>query len=270
LRTRFKLTSYAVLMCLVSAPLWANQNTDAASRPPIKTLQFLHEEYPPYVYIKDGVVVGAVAKLAGDIVGRAGYAIEWSSSNYRRLIREILLSDKPLCAAGYSGQHENTYDVLASKQIAWFPGTALAIRNSDVHLFEKHKSIAKIMGDTSLRGAFLMGAQYTGVDEDVRSGRVDRHILISSSDTELGLLVARGRVHFAVINPDQTNYLATEVPSAANLMVFRATGMAPPRKVGFICSKATGAEIMERLNEAIEPLPAYEAWERGIKKATQK
>ena len=273
MRTRFKLVSYASFLCLITGlhpSLWAHQDVAVNSDNSVPTLQFLHEEYPPYVYQKDGVVFGAVVDLTADIVGRAGFALNWRSSAYRRLIRELQLSDKPLCATAYSGQHKEVYDVLASEQFAWFPGSALAIRKSDIHLFEKHRSIANILSDTSLRGAFLMGAQYIGVDEDVRAGRVERHILIGSSDVELGLLVARGRVHFAVINPDQTNYLMTEVPSASNLTVYRATGMAPPRKVGFICSKATGAETMQRLNEAIEPLPAYNVWVQGIKKATPK
>ncbi len=264
---------YAIITSLMAGPhlpVLADQNANAAPKNSVQTLPLLHEEYPPYVYQKEGDVVGMVADLATEIVGRAGYTIEWRRSNYRRLLREIQLSDKPLCAAAYGGQHRDLYGFLASKPIAWFPGSALAVRKSDMHLFNKHKSIADILNDRSLRGAFLMGANYTGVDEDVLAGRIERHILVSSSDTELGLLVARGRVHFAVINPDQTQHLTIEVPSASNLIVYRATGMAPPREVGFICSKATDAETMQRLNDAIEPLPAYKAWEQGIKKAAPK
>lgn len=271
-RKYFNFAEYFIFTCLLAGlelSVRADGSADTATEKQDNVLQFLHEEYPPYVYVKDGVVVGTVADLTTEIVSRAGYALKWRGSNYRRLIRELQLSDRPLCAAAYSGQHNEVYDVLASRQFAWFPGSALAVRKSDVHLLEKHKSLVNIMNDTSLRGAFLMGAQYFGVSEDVRAGRVERHILISSSDIELGLLVGRGRVHFAVMNPDEVNYLMTEVPAASNLTVFKATGMAPPRQVGFICSKATAAETMQRLNEAIAPLPAYETWEQGVKKATQ-
>ena len=270
MRIRLELSSYVIFIFLIVGahlPLRAGQNADGEPKHSGKVLQLLHEDYPPYVYRKDGKVIGTVAKLATDIASRAGFAIEWRQTYYRRLVREIQLSTKPLCAAGYNQLHKDTYDVVVSKPFAWFPGSALAIRKSDVDLFEKHRSITDIMNDKSLRGAFLMGAKYKGVGEDVKKGHVERHILIGSTDVELGLLVARGRVHFAVLNPDQTDHLRADV--ASNLASYRPTGMAPPRNVGFICSKATSDEISRRLNDAIEPLPSYEVWGRDTKKITQ-
>lgn len=224
-----------------------------------KILQFLYEDYPPYTYIQDGKVVGIVADLATNIINQAGYDVEWRLTNYRRLVREIQLSAKPLCAAGYNQLHQATYDIMASKPFAWFPGSALAIRKADLHLFDRHKSFGDILDDQQLRGAFLMGARYLGVGTDIRTGRVDRHILIGTTDVELGLLVARGRVHFALINPDQTNYLIRTSKLASNLMVFRAGEMAGPRHVGFICSNATAGEIWQRINDSIAPLGAYQS-----------
>jgi len=260
-----------VAVCLMSVPVPAlmvdgpAESQDDSSLP---VLHLLHEEYPPYVYRKDGKVVGKVARIATIIARRAGYTIEWRQTAYRRLVREIILSAKPLCAAGYRQEHRDLFGIMASKPFGWFPGSALAIRKSDVHLFNKHRSIEDIMSDTSLRGAFLMGARYIGVGEDVWAGRVKRHILIGSTDAELGVLVARNRAHFAVINPDQTGYLIENVKSASNLTVYKPSGMAPPRDVGFICSKSTNGEIWERINEAIGSLPAFNDWNWDTEKAT--
>lgn len=227
--------------------------------PASQVLELLHEEYPPYIYTSDGKVVGTEAALVIEILGRAGFRVKWRMTNYRRLVREIQLSGKPLCAPGYSQSHQESYGVAASKPFAWFAGTALAIRKTDIDLFSKHTSIFDVMNDQQLRGAFLMGARYQGVDENVRAGKVDRHILIGSTDVELGLLVARGRVHFALINPDQTNYLIENNEPASNLMVFQPTDMAGPRQVGFICSEATTEDILDRINASIEPLGPYKA-----------
>ena len=222
-----------------------------------QVLELLHEDYPPYIYISDGKVVGSEAALVTEILGRAGFQVKWRMTNYRRLVREIQLSTKPLCAPGYNQSHQESYGVAASRPFAWFAGTALAIRKTDLDLFSKHTSISDVMSDQQLRGAFLMGARYQGVAEDVRAGKVDRHILIASTDVELGLLVARGRVHFALINPDQTNYLIENNKLAANLMAFQPTEMAGPRHVGFICSKASMGKILDRINASIEPLGLY-------------
>ncbi len=271
--SRLNLIAFSLLFGWTPGPasaLWMGDTAELGGRSSLQVLQFLHEDYPPYIYKKNGKVVGTVATLATEIAGRAGYVIKWRQTAYRRLVREVQLSSGPLCAAGYHQGHRDSYDVLASKPFGWFPGSALAIRTSDFHLFDKHGSISDIMNDASLRGAFLMGAKYIGVSEDVRSGRVERHILIGSTDVELGLLVARNRVHFAVINSDQTNYMIKNVDSASNLAVYRPSGMAPPRDVGFICSKTTDDEIWQRLNNAIEPLQPYDSWEWEIKKAAPK
>lgn len=254
-----KTVGFAVLIGGLNTPVVAYQDEQAASNSSQEVLQLLHENYPPYVYLKDGQVVGTVAELATEILDRAGYIIEWRITNYRRLVREIELSSTPLCAAGYNEQHNQTYNVLASKPFIWFPGSALAIRKADLNLFSGHESISDILSDETLRGAFLMGAQYIGVDAKVQAGEVERHILIGSTDVDLGLLVAKGRVHFALINPDQTNHIIQNNDLASNLMVYRPSGMASPRHVGFICSKATSGDVMNRINASIEPIGSNNA-----------
>lgn len=222
-----------------------------------QTIQFIHEDYPPYVYRHNGIVVGEIAQLAEKILGDAGYKIAWRQTNYSRLIRELELGAQPACAAGYSGQHQTVIDILASKPISWFPGAAIAIKKTDEPLFSSHTSIEDILKDRRLRGAFLNDVNYQGVTDELLQLGKDRHIQIGGSDRELGLLVARGRVHFAPINPAQTKYLSEALPSARNLVVFQPTGMRPPRTVGIICSKLLSPDVWRRINNAIEPLGPY-------------
>lgn len=257
--TTAKIIGLVTLLSTLSAPSFAHNNFDKDQSANSNKLELLHEDYPPYIYTSNAEVVGSVAHTATEILERAGYKVKWRKTNYRRLLRELQLSTKPLCAPGYNQSHQQSYGVVASMPFSWFPGMALAIRKSDLGLFNAHKSISDVMSDEKLRGAFLMGANYRGVSADVRAGKVERHILIGSTDVELGLLAARGRVHFAPINPDQINYLVQNNELAANLTVFRPTGMAPPRHVGFICSKATSVYILDRINTSIETLQPYKA-----------
>lgn len=262
LRSKILLNIFCFIAVLgaLTSPLVALESDDNEPSANAAMIELLHEDYPPYVYVKNGEVVGSVAHMATEILARSGYAVKWRKTNYRRLVREIQLSTKPLCAAGYNQAHQQRYDVIASMPFMWFPGTALAIRKSDLGLFSAHRSIADVMNDERLRGAFLMGANYQGVDADVRAGKVERHILLGGTDVELGMLLARGRVNFALLNPDQTNYLVQNIKMAENLMVFQPSGMAPPRNVGFICSRATSPNILDKINASIGTLDPYDAW----------
>lgn len=255
---RKTLIAVAAMFMAVASPLSAPVAADEA--PENQTIQFFHEDYPPYVYRVGDRVVGVIAELTTEILKKAGLRATWRQTNYSRLVREIELGTRPSCATGYSGQRQTRFDFLSSKSIGWFPGAAITIKKSDEHLFSRHTSIDDILRDSALRGAFLNDANYQGItDELMELGRA-RHLLIGGSDTELGLLVARGRVQFAPINPAQTRHLRENNPSAANLTVFQPTGMRPPRKVGIICSKRIDPDYWKRINQAIGPLQPFEEW----------
>ncbi len=221
------------------------------------TIQFFHEDYPPYVYVESGAVTGEIARITVSILKKAGLRVSWRQTNYSRLIRELAYGANVVCAAGYSGLHQKQFDVLASAAIGWFPGAALVVKQENLPLFQDHQSIEDVLRDTRLRGAFLNDVNYMGITKELFALGSDRHIKIGGSDRELGLLVARGRVHFAPINAAQTSYLRNTLSSAEGLVSFQPTGMRPPREVGIICSRHMPVDIWRRINEAIEPLAPY-------------
>jgi hypothetical protein len=237
----------AVSLCLTSLFAFS-----ATASEPMQTIQMLHEDFPPYIYEKGGQVVGSVAMATEKVFTAAGLSIKWQQTNYGRLRRELSVAQKPFCATGYSLNHDRIGDTKVVGPIAQAPKASIAIRSSDLPLFQRHATITDILQDPNLGGGFIKGLNYQGVSRDLMASGFNRHIIISGTETDLAMLVARKRIDYAIINRDQTDFIRAQVPLANELITYEPEGMRPAWPMYIICSGAVSSDIWEKINQAVE------------------
>lgn len=235
------------MVCGLFLVAWLSAGVLASDRP---TVQFLHEDYPPFVYHSGNEVRGQIAKIAQEIASKAGMEILWREVTFRRLVRELRFGNEPVCAAGYNHIYADFDEIIATTPISWFKGSVLAVRADDAFMFAGYRDIGEIVREPSLRGAFLAEVDYTGIDEGVFG---KRHVVFSGTDTELATMVARGRVHYAPMSREQVDYLQTQ-QGTENLVPLKIEGMRPPRTVSIICSHTLDKRLWQAMNGAIAPI----------------
>ena len=221
-----------------------------AEQPAKAAIQFVHEDYPPFIYRSDSRVRGQIAEIMQEIAVRAGIEVQWREVTFRRLVREIRFGKRPVCAAGYNHIYADFEEIMATAPISWFRSSVLAVRADDVPMFEGYGDIDAIVRNQDLRGAFLAEVDYTGIDETIFG---QRHVVFSGTDTELATMVARGRVHYAPMSREQVEYLQKQ-PGTTNLIPLSVAGMRPPRTVSIICSHNLDEHLWQALNKAILPI----------------
>ena len=221
-------------------------------------IQFYYEVFPPYIYMNEDDAVGTVIDATLPILRKAHIKPKWQQATFGRIIRDIESGEMPVCATGYNGKAIEIRTFYASEPVAWIPGTVLMILGSNRHLFEKHKSIGDVMSDEALRGGFLNGANYRGISGEPVTLGPERHLFVGGSDTDLAILVARGRVHFAPVTEPQIAYLKSQSDIFGNLEAFAAQGLGVPRQVGIVCSNSVGEATWRRIEAAVPPLLSYE------------
>lgn len=219
-----------------------------------ETVQFLYEEYPPYTYERDGMVQGLIVDRVKHLSNQTGIKISWQESNFKRIVRRINKPDMRQCAAGYGKELFDLTTAWVSATLALVSNDTIAIRAGDLKHFEKHQSMDDILSDQSLRGAFIQGADYAGFDETLLTAADNRHLVANTSDLKLGMLVARSRAHFAMIDELQTSYLRENVRGADHLVSFRVEGITSSRRLYVACGSGVERRIRRELDDAITQL----------------
>lgn len=221
-------------------------------------LLFLYEEYPPYTYTEDGQVVGSVADQARAITSKAGLDIIWQKATYGRMLRSIANSEgmAPVCIAGYGSSSRKSPATWMSEPFSMSPEPGIAVHQQSLPKFSGHDSIEDILSDPTISGAFLQGANYgEGLGKLIEAGK-PRHLFIGGEDNDLALMVARGRVDFAMVNPDQVAYLRDSLPGGNVLVVLTPSGLRVPEPDYILCSSGLPEAFRERLNAAIREFVA--------------
>lgn len=233
------------------------------------TVTFLFEDYPPYTYQKDGKLAGTIVAKVVAIAQAAGLKPTWRQATFSRMLRSIANGKgaAPVCIAGYGNSPERAATSWVSKPFAMSPGAGIAVLKGTLEKFKAHESITDVLTDQSISGAFLQGATYSDVQMSlIEAGRA-RHLFVGGDDNDLAVMVVRGRVDFAMINPDQVAYLKNVLPGGDQLVALMPTGMRQPATEHILCSRNLPEDIRVRINAAIEelmPLPGMEAPERDV------
>lgn len=215
-------------------------------------LLFLYEEYPPYTYQVDGEVKGLVVDQMRSILKDAGVEPAWRQATFSRMLRSIANGNgmPPLCIAGYGYTEERAATSWISKPFGMSAASGIAVLAGSEDKFLRHETIEEVLRDSALKGAFLQGATYGGGQMPlIEQGRA-RHLFIGGDDTDLGVMVLRGRVDFAMINADQVAYLNTTLAQDEKLVVLHPQGMRPAGPQHILCTKSLPLPLRERIDAA--------------------
>lgn len=242
----------AASICIL--PVQATDNAPLATGVEPPDITILYEDYPPYFFLQDGELKGLFAERTRRVFEMAGTRFGWQVSSYSRLVRRVSTDGKQVCAAGYSTDHLRVPGIWVSKPVLTVAANGLAIKRSDLQLFEQHATIAEIVADKKLRGGLLRDVYYYGLSDALGEAPDARHVFVSGTDQQLALMVASGRIHFAPMNPDQTAYIRQTVAAAGSLVAYRPHGMRGPASRHIICSQSVPASVRARLNAAISAL----------------
>ncbi len=231
------------------------------------TIAFLYEDYPPYTFQQEGKVVGTVVAKVEAIAAAAGLTVKWRQATFSRMLRSIAngKGTPPVCIAGYGTTPERAATSWISKPFAMSSGSGIAVLKDNLEKFKDHESIVDILTDKAISGAFLQGATYSDVQTPLIEAGRERHLFIGGDDNDLAVMVVRGRVDFAMVNPDQVEYLQRALPGGQQLVALKPKGMRPPGSEHILCSRNLPEGMRDRINEAIEALkllPGMDAPER--------
>jgi len=210
-----------------------------------------YEPYPPFVWGEEGRVEGMFAAHTKKIASTAGFKLLWRKGTYRRIMRDLYDNEGQFCVTGYSRSENSAHLVQYSEPYGYFPPRGIAVHRENIAMFKYHRHIYDILADPTIRGAFIDGAKYgEEFNRRVAAGK-DRHLRISGEDEDLVRLLAKGRVHFAMVNGAQIQHFKSKIPDGNELVALYPDGMSKNSEVYIVCTLSTPKETLAKLNAVI-------------------
>lgn len=246
-----KTSIVGVLLC--TALSLQSARADPPSSPPVLTV--FYEDYPPYTYsADDGSAQGLIADRLMLLAAAVGADLTWQKNNYNRIVRDLWDPRSASCAAGYSLETFNASPAKIAGPLAVVSNDTIAIRAGDAARFNQHRSISDILADDTLRGVFIQGADYAELEKGLLGRQSNPHLFVNATDIDLGVLVARGRADYAMIDELQTRYVADNVEGAEGLTSVRVGGFPASRPLHLVCGGAIDAALWQQVEAAIARL----------------
>jgi uncharacterized protein (TIGR02285 family) len=209
---------------------------------------------PPYAYYGPGQqVAGLLPAATSAALAKAGIRAEWVEMPPARQTEEIKRSNDATCGLGWFKRPDREAFASFTAPIYRDRPTVIVARTDDAR-FVDGASLQDSFQDPSRTLVVKTGYSY-GAQIDGWLKAKQTHAQTSSGANELLLvMIAQGRVDYAIMAPEEAEDLLTSnAELGASLHAVRLSDAPDGEWRYLMCSQATPAALIERINKALTP-----------------
>ncbi len=212
---------------------------------------------PPYAEIDDRhQLTGLLVDPVRAALAEAGLTADWLEMPPARQTEEIKRSNASVCALGWFKRPEREAFALFSAPIYHDQPTVAVARKSDGR-FADGMSLQESLRDDSREIIVKIGYSYGATIDEWMAALHPRSEVSSGDNGALLGMVALERGDYAIMAPEEADDLLATVPELrASLHAIRLSD-APAGELRYLmCSQATPAELLARINDELPPVTA--------------
>jgi len=238
---------FLALAVFVAAPAAMAQSE------PLTVLVFHRPPY--YVVEKDGRFSGFLLDYTKTILDAARIPFRFEEAPPKRILKTLEEGAVAACAVGWFKTAEREAYARFSDPIFTGSPMGVAVRTAIIRTLP-HAPTADALLWRGLRLGLRQGFSYGDwLDAKLAAHRSAADLTVAEND-QLLEMIARGRIDYTFIGPEEYDWLVSKHPELPGKTSFMALGGVPPETPRHImCGKNTPPEIMARINEAIRTLP---------------
>ncbi|MEF3696675.1 substrate-binding periplasmic protein [Desulfolutivibrio sp.] len=235
------------LAVFVAAPAAMAQNE------PLTVLVF---HRPPYYVVGKGRHFGGfLLDYTKNVLDAAHIPFRFAEAPPKRILKTLEEGASATCAVGWFKTAEREAYARFSDPIFTGSPMGVAVRTERIRTLP-HAPTADALLRRGMRLGLRQGFSYGDwLDAKLVGHRNAADLTVAEND-QLLEMIARGRIDYTFIGPEEYDWLVSKHPELRKKIRFMALGGIPPETPRHImCGKNTPPEIVERINEAIRSLP---------------
>lgn len=222
-------------------------------------LRVLYNDHPPFMYTRDGEVLGLAAEPAAAAMRAAGIDFVWEESPATRQLELIRRNVEPLCAVGrFRVPDREAYAVFTRPVYVERPRVVLG--RVDDPVLAAAASLDEVLRDQRLtlmlKRSYSLGAT---IDAEVERLAVRKWETWVEADV-MFRQIAAGRADYMIVAPEELDHVFGDLPREVRerLAAYRLSGMPPGEARTVMCSRATPPEVIRAIDARL-PAPASES-----------
>jgi len=220
---------------------------------PLTVLVFHRPPY--YVVEKGGRFSGFLLAYTKDVLDTARIPFRFEEAPPKRILKILEEGEPAACAVGWFKTAEREAYARFSDPI--FTGRPLGVAmRTELLRTLPHAPTADALLWRGMRLGLRQGFSYGDwLDAKLAGHRHAADLSVTENDRLLEM-IARGRIDYTFIGPDEYDWLVSRHPGLRKTTRFMALGGVPPETPRHImCSKKLPPETMARIDAAIRSLP---------------
>lgn len=218
-------------------------------------ITFSYTHYPPHSYMQDGQPKGTIIDDVQKISSRASLKPIWSFHKMKAVTNILDNGNRVMCETG------RAYTKERHKKWQYIPYILMSISRYTVITFplnakriSAHKNIQNLINDSNLKGIVARGQLYSA--PVLKAIKDQKSWLESSSYTDFhsGSLVYKGRADYTITASDQWREVLKRKPEFNNMVSIELEGQYPGAQFYIVCTRATPANIIQKIGNAMRDL----------------
>jgi polar amino acid transport system substrate-binding protein len=219
---------------------------------------------PPYYVVGNGHHFGGfLLDYTKTVFDAARIPFRFEEAPPKRILKTLEEGTVAACAVGWFKTAEREAYALFSDPIFTGSPMGVAVR-TDILRTLPHAPTADALLWRGMRLGLRQGFSYGDwLDAKLSEHRNAADLTVAEND-QLLEMIARGRIDYTFIGPEEYAWLVSKHPELQKKTRFMALGGVPPETPRHImCGKNVPPEIITRINEAIRTLPPPVAVSNG-------
>jgi len=211
---------------------------------------------PPYYVVEKGQRYGGfLLDHTKNILDAAHIPFRFEEAPPKRILKTLEEGEQPACAVGWFITPERETFARFSEPIFTGRPMGVAVRTGILRTLP-HTPTADALLWRGMRLGLRQGFSYGDwLDAKLAGHRHAADLSVAENDRLLEM-IARGRIDYTFIGPEEYDWLVSRHPELREKTRFMALGGVPPETPRHImCSKSLPPETMARIDAAIRSLP---------------
>lgn len=218
-------------------------------------ISFAYSNYPPYTLMEDNKPSGLFVETINKVAKAADLKVKWGHMTTFDSANILDKNPRAMCDSGRSYTPERGEKWLfVPYSLAFVPGNIVVTKSSSLRDIRKHKTIESLIDDKNLFGIVADGQLYS---EPVLKAMGDKRPWFnahSTSDAVLGLMLERGKAHYAIVLDVSWKAAIATNPSLQGLERIMLEGLSAAGNLYIACTRHTPIEIIDKLGNAMDEL----------------
>lgn len=229
------------------------------AQPPIRLYAF---HRPPYYSFDGPAPAGFLLELSKSVLEAANIPYIIQEMPPQRILEQIKSNQERACSPGWFLSPEREEFALFTDPLYVNAPMGAALRAESLYQIPARPTVKQLLRSGLILG-LKSGFSYGEVLDEQLLEYKDRAYVATIDNEQFLRMIAKSRIDFAFMEPEEYSWLVQKTPELAATLRFLTPSDAPSgQSRRLMCSKALGQETLQAINTALSKVKAGEGYRR--------